>query len=106
MAGGLREGRPLTGAVACVVKRLRGEYESRFLTVYEAMSGGVPPEEVAFLPDVVCAETAIVGIEPESLLPFSLHLKVGAAHHTMHCSDVPGALDDAPPTCMQCVRDR
>ena len=66
------------------MQRLRGEYESRFLTVYEAMSGGVPPEEVAFLPDVVCAETAIVGIEPESLLPFSLHLKVGGGgtpHH-------------------------
>ena len=53
------------------VKEVRPEYEAPFLGAFEAVSGGAPPEEIAHLPEVVCAETAIVGIEPQLLYPFS-----------------------------------
>ena len=58
------------------VKELTPQYEARFLGAYEVVSGGVPPEEISHLPEVVCAETAIVGIEPQLLYPFSYFWKV------------------------------
>ena len=54
------------------VKEVRPEYEAVFLGAFEAVSGGVPPEELVHLPDIVCAETAILGLEPELLYPFHL----------------------------------
>ena len=57
--------------------------ESSFLGVYEAVSGGVRPETLEQLPDVVCAETVIVGIEPQYLVPFDYNkrLEYGVGRH-------------------------
>ena len=55
---------------------VQGEHESKFLGVYEAVSGGLRPDALEDLPDVVCAETVIVGIEPQHLFPFDSHARL------------------------------
>ena len=54
------------------VNSLRPDYESFFLDIYATVSGGVRPQTLGQLPDVVCAETALVGVEPDFLFPFSM----------------------------------
>ena len=55
---------------------VHGEYERKFLEIFETVSGGVRPETLAQLPDVACAETAIVGVEPQHLFPLPYDIRL------------------------------
>ena len=67
---------------------VHGGYESRFLGVYEAVSGGVRPQTLGQLPDVVCAETAVVGVEPKYLFPIAYDSRLDYTSDTLRWAPV------------------